>query len=292
MDGSKITWRRIIASALWVSLASTANADFCRSARQAITYEALIASGDEISAAMIADLHETAASLVDLAHKHRPPLDGAALQAVQEYAQSTTHIQVRISQNGLQNTVLEHQSGLHRVKTRYLRAFTDLVCNDTAEPQSRVRDDGRSGTADPGSITPVRNGFYFAVNAVLLLGFLVVFGAALFVALRIRKTRLAQLARHHCHVPATALFLGGSFDTNLVDISAVGLKIQLPEGQTLPPVVVVNFHGTKAQATVAWQNAFFAGLIVHPPLTLDLVASVSKGRIAEHNQNAKLKIRK
>ena len=159
-----------------------------------------------------------------------------------------------------------------------MRAQTQQICTDgafvaTAAPQG-------TDLADRDlQIGPVR----LPLSGLQMTGITFGLGAAsvligLWVSAKMRRKKL-QLVRHDCDIGIRLTSGKWGMDTRALDISAVGLKVQVQPGQNLPASVKVEIGGKRVSGRTTWQNAYFAGLQLSSALPLDFVAKVSAGKI-------------
>jgi len=195
-------------------------------------------------------------------------------EAVHDYTRSLFDIHSPNRALAVSERIREHKTVTHRFKLRTMRAHTVSYCGDSQTLPSAAQRWHESADRvmhiGPFKITL---GTIRLVEMLIVLGALFVF-ATLWLAERLRRQR-SQKARYVCNAE-TQLHIGGdTITTRALDISGVGLKIQLLEDVEIPPRLKVQIGDITVDARLTWQNTHFAGLQLSPALPRKLVRSVS-----------------
>jgi len=172
-------------------------------------------------------------------------------QAVRDYVQSLSTIHSARRALSVSDRVTEHLSAQHRIQLRTLRVHSDILCQSpdpTSDPAPRG--------GDPADLAI--GGFW--------------------VAARMRRQKRLR-ARFSCNIDVQLSSGDRNVTTKALDISGVGLKVQIPDAPALPQKVQITIGETTVDGRFTWQNAHFAGLELSPPLSMKFVKSVSSGQI-------------
>lgn len=119
---------------------------------------------------------------------------------------------------------------------------------------------------------PWKTGVPVALVLVMLMGAL---GYAFH---RILVRRDARRARYTCNVPVTVIFDTCRFNTRMIDISAIGAKIAIPEAETTCEYGTLIVDEKRFKFKRAWNNLHYAGLTFNPPLRLRTVKRWASSR--------------
>lgn len=266
-----------------VTTAATAQ-DVCGVIGDAIHLEAQLVQAREPAHVVVPKIRTTAALLADLSNRSARQFNPAFLEIVETYTDSVAEIaQGEAAQNADAVKTL-HASALHRVRVRYLIAHSNLQCAASGGEASN-RAPGTTANPNASAVQNAATPLSLTTSLSATIAFLLSMALITYAVIRYRRKRALLVARHNCDLSVELLFLGGAFKTKAVDISAVGLKIEVPQGQDLPGSCTLNFEGHSLLGKIVWKNAHFAGVKLNTPLSLAFVRDHAGSRLERRRRN-------
>lgn len=256
---------RLLVSLLCIAFTSGASASICDALARAQHFEAQLLSTDNGSRPF--DLRTLAAVRRNADALSRYYVSDPRLaKAVAAYVANVT---------ALRTNPAGHATPAHLGLLRHIEEARYSLCAPPIRSSDRLSIVDATGTnsdkrarliaVDLSGVVPVAG---FAVS---ILGF-----ATLLITALLRR-RQARLTRHHCYLDIEVTTGGSAFPTQMVDISASGAKIRLPEAVKLTKTLSLNFQGQSHLVRLAWQNTHFAGVTFKRPLAAHLIRRISKG---------------
>ncbi len=275
----------ITALAMLLFGATSAVADICGPVHAALHLEAQLNSGDQPADILLPQIRDNARRLDVATRGTTGTFPAVVEQAILDYTQNVAAIHTT---GGAATATMAttHISGQHRVLVRYLLAYTRDIC-PPPPADAAGQSQGGAAASDPGAASASDIFLDGGPKLISALLFIAISSLAFLALARHRRHRKRLSARHSCEFPVKVTFWGGAFDATAVDISCLGLKIETPQGQTMPQKMSLSFAGQTVHARIAWQNAFFAGLILSPKLPLSLMADLSEGEIKRGKRRAR-----
>ena len=273
-----------------LSLPVGAMADLCTTLNHVQRLEAQLFNGT-------APTQETLNQIFDLGMRLKDYdfNDASVRETVNEYVIDLALIHISDPIVSTSTRITAHLSTRHRSILRRLRLQTEALCDTASAAEASTAPGAKPG--DPGnglgrlniSFGTVQSiAFAFAITA-----FSTVIGLWLSARMRLKKRRQKRFA---CNIEVELATTELTFRARALDISGLGLKIQLPQDVELPPNVKVTIAGRTVDGQVTWKNAHFAGLHLSPHLPRSFVKSVSSGKLArpaskrtEHGRRAHAK---
>lgn len=168
-----------------------------------------------------------------------------------------------------------HADPAHLGLLRYLAVASQSACTLPTvlpEPRTELFSSGRQAGARAWLVAADLRG------AVPIVGFLVsILGFSTLIITVLLRRRQARLTRHHCLVDIEVATDKAAFPAKMVDISAKGAKIRLPEKAQLGRHITLNFNGKSYLGRLAWKNDNFAGIKFKRPLAGRLIRHMSRG---------------
>lgn len=175
----------------------------------------------------------------------------------------------------MRNDPAAHADPAHLGLLSYLDVASQAVCTlPTILPEPRVE---RTNADDPSGAHAWLVGADLR-GSIPTIGFLIsVLGFSALIIKELLRHRQARLTRHHCLVDVDVTSDDAAFPTKMVDISAMGAKIRLPDKATLGRHITLIFDGKSYLSRLAWQNDHFAGVRFKRPLAARQVRHLSRG---------------